>query len=155
VLAALLAVQRSVTVSECDARRTLTLELRPGGGWANAEADVELGAIAAADFLDRFEFEAYVEACRRPPEGAPQPEAEFDDAEIDQLARGAQAYAASHPTPDEPFVGFVGGRPLSLTQLADALARRSPDGERFLRVLEFGADRFGKDALIDALAPRR
>lgn len=111
------------------------------------------GRDAALGFLDGWSFEAYVRDFREAVPGAPlvrplaadltEPET---DAVLDVLRRRIRGDQGG-----QVRVGFAGSRLLTSAELADAVARRTPDGERFLRMVRYGTEVMPLDEVLSGL----
>jgi NTE family protein len=111
------------------------------------------GQVATLGFLDMWSFETYVRDFREPAPGAPVVRLEAADlterdanAVLDALRR------RSRRDPGQQVrVGFAGSRVLTSEELADAVARRTPDGERFLRMVRYGTEVMPLDQVLSRL----
>lgn len=72
----------------------------------------------------------------------------FTSAQVAQLTTRLRAWAAAHPHPDQAVMAFSGGRELSPSQVASAVADRSEDGQRVLRMLAQGLDHVGFEEIL-------
>ena len=160
VLAALAVQQDRVLLPRGgDLRRSVVVAAGPVHGFeaylSPATRDVLRfdGRAATLSFLGSWSFETYVRDFREHAPGAPvvRPQAadltEQDaDAVLDALRR------RSRRDPGQGLrVGFAGSRMLTSAELADAVARRTPDGERFLRMVRYGTEVMPLDQVLSGL----
>ena len=161
VLAALAVQQDQVLLPRGgDLRRSVVVAAGPVHGFeaylapATRELMRSRGQAAALEFLDGWSFETYVGDFREPARDAPvvRPQAadltERDaDAVLDALRR------RSRQDPGQQVrAGFAGSRLLTTAELADAVARRTPDGERFLRMVRYGTEVMELDEILSDLS---
>ena len=111
------------------------------------------GQAAALGFLDGWSFETYVRDFREPASGTPlvRPRAaDLTEPETDAVLDVLRRRSRRDPG-QQVRVGFAGSRLLTPAELADAVARRTPDGERFLRMVRYGTEVMPLDEVLSGL----
>ncbi len=78
----------------------------------------------------------------------------MEDADLKRLKDAFRTWAENVPQPDEPAIGFLGGKFLSAREAADAVDNQTEDGAAILEILEHGVAREGLDAVIERLTRR-
>ena len=142
-----------------DLRRSVVVAAGPVHGlepYQPPEARQELrfrGQAAALGFLDGWSFETYVREFREPAPSAPvvRPQAaDLTEREADAVLAALRLRSSRDPG-QQVRVGFTGPRLLTSAELADAVARRTPDGERFLRMVRYGTEVMPLDEVLSGL----
>lgn len=160
VLAALAVQQDRILLPHGgDLRRSVVVAAGPVHGFeaylspATQDALRIQGRVAALRFLDSWSFETYVRDFREPVPGAPvvRPQvADLTERDADAVLDALRRQSRRDPG-RLGRVGFAGSRMLTSAELADAVARRSPDGERFLRMVRYGTEVMPLDQVLARL----
>jgi NTE family protein len=141
-----------------DLRRSVVVAAGPVHGFESylspATRDVleSDGRAATHSFLDGWSFETYVRDFREPAPGAPvvRPEAaDLTEQDADRVLDALRRQSRRDPR-QRVRVGFE-SRMLTSAELADAVARRTPDGECFLRMVKYGTEVMPLDQVLSRL----